>query len=91
MLHEPGRTDTEIHDMFDSISVSLYSLFKSLNAWPIIRAVQGVAGASEMVAERVAELCAEDPEQGNQMSRPLLLLVDRGIDLSIMLHHPWTY
>ena len=50
MLHEPGHDDAEMHEMFDSISVSLYSLFKSLNAWPIIRAVQGVAGASEFVA-----------------------------------------
>jgi hypothetical protein len=25
------------------------------------------------------------------MMRPLLLLVDRGVDLGVMMHHPWTY
>lgn len=31
---------------------------------------------------------------GNQLTnfqRPILILLDRSVDFSVMLHHPWTY
>ncbi len=66
---------------------------------PIIRCPAN--GAAEMVAQRLDELLREyllnpDPSSSGEVSlgsfqRPVLILLDRNVDLSVMFQHPWTY
>lgn len=87
-LNEPGKSDSEVEMLLEQVAMSLFCMFNICGVWPIIRASKGVC---EQVAERVADLCSSVAESSQHLSRPLLLLVDRHIDLPIMLHHPWTY
>ena len=34
---------------------------------------------------------ASSPLPAPSQERPVLLLLDRNVDLGVMLHHPWTY
>jgi hypothetical protein len=71
---------------------------------PIIRCARN--GAAEMIARALAARLSESnqhrlaggggaslPSHASLASfrRPLLVLLDRNVDLAAMLHHPWTY
>jgi len=81
-------TDSEVEDFFSSTAHRLFTVLRTLKVLPIIRSGPGF---SEGIAPRVAELCAAAASEETHPSRPLLLIVDRSIDLTVMLHHPWTY
>jgi hypothetical protein len=87
-LNEPGKSDSEVEMLLEQVAMSLFCMFHACGVWPIIRASKGVC---EQVAERVADLCGSVADSSQHLSRPLLLLVDRHVDLPIMLHHPWSY
>lgn len=88
MLEAPGKTDEEVENLLDSIATSLFCVLKASSLSPIICAGQGY---SEIVASLLSEKCWGERDRISQHNRPLLLIVDRTIDLSVMLHHPWTY
>ena len=46
---------------------------------------------SDEVLRKLRDLCEDTPEEVSTINRPLLLIVDRSVDISIMMHHPWTY
>lgn len=71
--------------LFDQIAMSLFSVLKTLKIKPIIKAGKGM---SAKVGRKLAEMCWEDMEDAGGLTRPLLLLVDRDVDVSVMLHHP---
>ncbi|XP_005093606.1 sec1 family domain-containing protein 1 [Aplysia californica] len=94
--------DTEMEAIMDSIVDSLFSVFVTLSVVPIIRCPRG--NAAEMVAEKLDKklrknlidtrnsLFASDGVPGQfSFQRPLLVILDRNIDLATMLHHTWTY
>jgi sec1 family domain-containing protein 1 len=87
-LNQPGVSDEEIEFKLDQIALSLFCLIKNCKFWPIIKSGRGM---SEVVARKLTELCWENNDEVCGMNRPLLLIVDRSIDISIMLHHPWSY
>ncbi|XP_014671139.1 PREDICTED: sec1 family domain-containing protein 1-like [Priapulus caudatus] len=95
--------DTEMEQIMDMIVDSLFSVFVTLGNVPVIRCPRG--NAAEMVAEKLdkklrenlrdarSSLFAAESLQSGQFSfqRPLLVILDRNLDLATMLHHTWTY
>ncbi len=94
--------DTAQARLLDRVVTGIFSVLAGLGVIPIIRAQQG--GASEAIARELDKRLRENIAlfqgfsatggTGGRMSsfrRPLLLLLDRDIDLSAMLHHTWTY
>lgn len=95
--------DTEIESIMDCIVDSLFSVFVTLGLVPIIRCPRG--NAAEMVSEKLdkklrenlrdarSSLFTGDTLQTGQISfqRPLLVVLDRNLDLATPFHHTWTY
>uniref|UniRef100_A0A8W4FC86 Sec1 family domain-containing protein 1 n=1 Tax=Sus scrofa TaxID=9823 RepID=A0A8W4FC86_PIG len=102
-INRTDITDTEMETVMDTIVDSLFCFFVTLGAVPIIRCSRGTA--AEMVAVKLDKKLREnlrdarnslftgDTLGAGQFSfqRPLLVLVDRNIDLATPLHHTWTY
>lgn len=95
--------DTEIESIMDNIVDCLFSVFATLGTVPIIRSPKG--NAAEMVAEKLDKrirenlrdsrnsLFLDSTHGGGQFSfqRPLLVVLDRNMDMATPLHHTWTY
>ncbi|KAK7473630.1 hypothetical protein BaRGS_00035108 [Batillaria attramentaria] len=94
--------DSEIEATMDIIVDSLFSVFVTLGTVPIIRCPRG--NAAEMVSEKLDKklrenlrdtrnsLFAAEATPGQfSFQRPLLVVLDRNLDLATMLHHTWTY
>ncbi|XP_040267116.1 sec1 family domain-containing protein 1 isoform X1 [Bufo bufo] len=102
-LNRPDITDTEMDTIMDTIVDSLFCFFVTLGAVPIIRCPRG--NAAEMVAVKLDKKLRENLRDARNslftgdnlgtgqfsFQRPLLVLVDRNIDLATPLHHTWTY
>ncbi|KAJ2012053.1 Vesicle trafficking between the ER and Golgi, partial [Coemansia sp. S85] len=101
-IHSPAMTDTGISSLIDRIVLALFSVLLTLKTVPTICAPRG--NAAEMVATRLdaklrehimnsrQNLFAEGVEDiVAQSRRPVLVLLDRDIDLGSMLMHSWTY
>lgn len=95
--------DIEMDTIMDIVTDSLFSVFVTLGMVPIIRSPRG--NAAERVAEKLDKklrdnirdarnsLFTTDSIQAGQFSfqRPLLVILDRNLDLVSLLHHTWTY
>ncbi|XP_075214733.1 sec1 family domain containing Slh isoform X2 [Lycorma delicatula] len=95
--------DTEVEAIMDATVDSLFSVFATLGTVPIIRSPRG--NAAEMVAEKLDKklrenlrdtrnnLFSTDAAQAGHISlqRPLLIILDRNVDMATPLHHTWTY
>lgn len=94
--------DSEMNDIIDSIVESLYSVFVTLGTVPIIRSPKG--NAAELVSKKLDKKLREnlfdarnnlfhtDTQSGNfNFQRPLLIILDRNLDMATPLHHTWTY
>nr|CAB3265891.1 sec1 family domain-containing protein 1 [Phallusia mammillata] len=107
-LNKSDLKDYEMMSIIDSMVDSLYCVFVSMGAMPIIRCPPG--NAAEMVAEKLDKRFRDNlrdarnsffssmpgsvGDHGQQFStfqRPLLLILDRNVDLATPLHHTWTY
>lgn len=95
-------SNADVEARVNTIVDKLFCAIVTLAAVPVIRAQRG--GPAQLVAtlleKRIREhLIASNnifSESGGSFSatavaRPLLVIVDRSIDLSVMLHHTWTY
>ncbi|XP_060530327.1 protein sly1 homolog isoform X2 [Cylas formicarius] len=94
--------DTEMDFIMDDIVACLFSVFVTLGMVPIIRSPKG--NAAEMVAKKLDKklrenlfdarnnLFSADVQAGNfNFQRPLLIILDRNVDMATSLHHTWTY
>ncbi|GAB6021737.1 Sec1 domain containing protein 1 [Chamberlinius hualienensis] len=102
-INKGNVKDTEMEAIIDNIVDSLFSVFVTLGQVPVIRCPKG--NAAEMIAEKLNKklhenfrdarnsLFTADNVQSGQMSfqRPLLVILDRVLDLATPLHHTWTY
>nr|XP_013002441.1 sec1 family domain-containing protein 1 [Cavia porcellus] len=102
-INRPDITDTEMETVMDTIVESWLIFIFKIGAVPIIRCSRGTA--AEMVAVKLDKKLREnlrdarnslftgDTLGAGQFSfqRPLLVLVDRNVDLATPLHHTWTY
>lgn len=88
----------------NSIAEGLFSVFVTLNVVPIIRCPEG--NAAEMVSRTLDKKLRENlndvknnlfiPNNDFQAEelmrpRPLLVILDRNMDMTTPLHHTWTY
>lgn len=102
-INRANTQDFEMEGIMDSIVESLFSVFVTLGNVPIIRAPKHTA--AEMVARKLEKKFREnlwdarnnlfhmDTTQAGAFSfqRPILILLDRNIDMATPLHHTWTY
>ncbi|CAN3373535.1 hypothetical protein DIURU_001477 [Diutina rugosa] len=86
-------TEEEIATWTDRIASGLVAIVNTMGSIPIIRAPQG--GAAEFVASQL-NVKLRDHLQTNtgatsDGARPVLILLDRNLDLSSMFAHSWIY
>ncbi|GAB0097598.1 Protein sly1 homolog [Sergentomyia squamirostris] len=102
-INRANTQDVEMEAIMDSIVDSLFSVFVTLGNVPIIRCPKNTA--AEMVARKLEKKLREnlwdarnnlfhvDASQAGAFSfqRPLLIVLDRNVDMATPLHHTWTY
>jgi hypothetical protein len=104
-MNSATTTDEELARCVDRIVSGLFSVVVTMGSVPIIRCPKG--GAAEMVAIRLdrtlrdhilnskeQNLFSTSAQRGPgaaTSSRPILIIVDRNLDLIPMLSHGWTY
>ena len=105
-IHQPGVSDKEIESVISGISSGLLSLIITcIKQVPVIRAPQNAAAAmvAQSLQEQIVELLgsgsvndlfsstASVSTDPSHAQRPLLVILDRDLDLSVMLAHGWSY
>merc|ERR1719232_1853001 len=103
-LNRADTTDTQMEDILNQMVDGLFAVCVTLGTVPIIRCPKG--NAAEAVAVKLDAKLRENLKdtrnslfssdggmQGGQLSfyRPLLVILDRQVDLATPLHHTWTY
>jgi len=102
-LNRGDVTDTEMDNILNNITDSLFSLCVTLGTVPIIRCPKG--NAAEAVAEKLDKKLGENLRDSRNslftgdgaasgrysFHRPVFVLLDRGVDMATPLHHTWTY
>lgn len=105
-LHKSGASDKEIEASMDRVAGGILSVILTcIKQVPVIRAASnGAAGmVAQLVNDRLVELCTS-PSSGDLFSstgavsadpshaqRPLLVILDRDLDLTPMVSHGWSY
>lgn len=97
IMNDAGVSDETAMQLVESIAESLFSAVLTLGTIPVIRAQRN--SAAEQVAIRLHEMLqAHISKEGAapvtpaaSLNRPLLAILDRNVDLSVMFAHPWTY
>ncbi|SOS78995.1 Sec1 family protein, putative [Plasmodium sp. gorilla clade G1] len=98
ILHETN--DELIKDVINKITEGLISFLVTLGVVPIIRVSSNSSNPSKMIAQKLHEKIYELLNMrytnnyvfnSKNIQRPLLILADRQIDLSVMIQHAWTY
>ncbi|KAK7595132.1 hypothetical protein V9T40_001565 [Parthenolecanium corni] len=98
-MNKGNVADTEMESIMDTTVDGLFSVFATLGVVPVIRSPRG--NAAEMVARKLdkklkenlrdARNCLFTSESSYSYQRPLLVLLDRNVDIATPLHHTWTY
>lgn len=91
MMNGSGVTDHAMEQYMNDIAYGLLSVMGTMGSVPIIRCARN--GAPEMVARKLNQLIAEHPSSshGYHGSRPLLVILDRNMDLITPIQHSSTY
>ncbi|CAO3651259.1 unnamed protein product [Cunninghamella echinulata] len=100
-LNNPSAPETLIDETIDRTVNSLFSVIVTLGVIPIIRCPRG--NAAEMIANKLdsklrdhlmnsrTNLFSENTNTSVNLQRPVLILLDRSMDITPMLSHSWTY
>eukprot|EP00033_Pygsuia_biforma_P004707 GCRY01005160.1.p1 GENE.GCRY01005160.1~~GCRY01005160.1.p1 ORF type:complete len:601 (-),score=147.60 GCRY01005160.1:138-1940(-) len=85
------HSDEEVSDCLDKITEGLFCVFATLGIVPYIKCAPG--GAAEEIAKRIEKLFQERTlaHHRGQFERPVLIMMDRTLDLPAALHHAWAY
>ncbi|KAI8916163.1 Sec1-like protein [Gorgonomyces haynaldii] len=96
-INDPTSPEHIIDKVTTDIASGLFSVFVTMKALPIIRCPKGTAAEAvalkleaklrDNVMNSRATLFPEDL----QSARPVLILLDRNMDLTPLLMHTWTY
>ncbi|EGG10815.1 uncharacterized protein MELLADRAFT_33699 [Melampsora larici-populina 98AG31] len=96
ILNDPRASEEDVEQTADSIAKGLFSVVATMTQLPIIRCPRG--NAAEMVARKLDSRLRDYllSSRSNHLftsesGRPVLLILDRNIDLVPMLSHSWTY
>jgi len=98
-LNDPASPDSVVEETVEQIVSGLFSAVVTLGTVPILR-YSATGGPAQMVAEQLSRrlhdqlkahpsLFSEGVASGFQ--RPLLVIVERALDLSAMIQHAWSY
>lgn len=102
-INRANTNDLEMETMMDNIVESLFSVCVILGNVPIVRCPKN--SAAEMVARKLEKKLRDNifdartnlfhmdaTQAGNySFQRPILLILDRNVDMATPLHHTWTY
>ncbi|CAG8435621.1 3704_t:CDS:2 [Ambispora gerdemannii] len=99
-LNDPSAAETTIEKTIDRTVSSLFSVLVTMGVIPIIRCPRG--NAAEMIAQKLDSRLRDhalnsrnnlfaDTVATLSFQRPVLIILDRNIDLVPMLSHSWTY
>ncbi|KAI0686071.1 Sec1-like protein [Cytidiella melzeri] len=105
VLNSPSSSEQQIEAEIERIATGLFSVVATMGHVPIIRCPRG--NAAEMIAKKLEQkvrdailsasrshapsIFASDATGLSTLQRPLLLILDRNVDLVSMLSHGWTY
>ncbi|KAF7458928.1 putative Sec1 family protein [Cryptosporidium felis] len=91
-------SDSKIQSIMDNIITGLISVLSSLGTVPIIRCSNKQFSSSQMLGRELDKRLRELIKQTNNNffdinanNRPILILLDRDIDLSSIVSHSWIY
>lgn len=105
-INRPRNTSDDINRIVDYIADSLFSVFVTLGTVPIIQAPKSTAAEmiAEKLNKKLRENLKDSRSSffngtdftkhgisSLMFSRPLLVIVDRSIDMATPLSHSWTY
>lgn len=97
-LNNPGAPESLIDETIDKAVNSLFSVIVTMGVIPIIRCPRG--NAAEMIATKLDSKLRDHvmnsranlfSNSSSNLQRPVLILLDRNMDLTPMLSHSWTY
>ncbi|KAG1828403.1 Sec1-like protein [Suillus variegatus] len=107
LLNSPSSTEQQIEGEIERISNGLFSAVVTMGHVPVIRAPKGNAAemiakkldikirdailSASRTHGATSSLFAQDASGLSNLQRPLLLILDRNIDLVSMICHGWTY
>lgn len=90
--------DSKIQSIIEGIVTGLVCVLSSLGTIPIIRCSNKQFSSSQMIARELDRRLREILRQSGSSffnvssnNRPVLILLDRDIDLSTMVNHSWIY
>lgn len=98
-----NASDTEIEAYIERIVDGLFSALATIKVLPIIRCPGKPNSPANMIAtrleSRIRRVIHRDASALSQLfgtsklsaQRPILILLDRELDLNVMVHHTWTY
>jgi len=97
LYNNPGATEGDMEGAMNGIAGGLFSVVATLGSVPVIRCPRG--GAPEMVARKLNRLITEHPtlirsKDGHRHQshhRPVLVIMDRNMDLITPVQHASTY
>ncbi|RXK37438.1 hypothetical protein M231_05261 [Tremella mesenterica] len=106
VLNDPKAGEIEIEEEIERIAKGLFSVIVTMGVIPIIRCPRGNAAemVSRKLEAKLRDYLASSSQRGaasrdggygsdsfNNLQRPLLVILDRNVDLIPMLSHSWTY
>ncbi|KAJ3575253.1 hypothetical protein NP233_g1239 [Leucocoprinus birnbaumii] len=107
ILNSPSSTEQQIEEEIERIASGLFSAVATLGHVPFIRAPRGNAAemVAKKLETKIRDaiitasrstnpsnaLFAPDSSGLSSLQRPLLLILDRNIDLTSVISHGWTY
>jgi len=98
VYNNPGATERDMELAMGNIATGLFSVVATLGCVPVIRCPRN--GAPEMVARKLCKLIAEHPTlirskdgglHKSHHNRPVLVIMDRNMDLITPVQHASTY
>ncbi|KAK9897232.1 Sec1-like protein [Cystobasidium minutum MCA 4210] len=100
MLNDPKATESDVEEVVDRVALGLMNVIATLGQVPIIRCPRG--NAAEMVAHKLDARLRDqvhsrtpnafnDTSSTTSFSRPVLIILDRNLDLIPMVAHTWSY
>lgn len=98
-MNSPNATESSIDETVDKTVNALFSVIVTMGVIPIIRCPRG--NAAEIIANKLDSKLRDhvmnsrtnlfSDNTTSNLQRPVLILLDRSMDLTPMLSHSWTY
>lgn len=92
-FNNPGTSEDAIHALANTIADGLLAALVTMDAVPIIRCPKN--GPAELVATqldmKLRDHVANSRSMTQNLQRPVLILLDRNIDIASMFAHSWIY